>query len=190
VTDRPDTVRAFVALEIPDRVREILRREQEALKAALPRARWTRPEGQHLTLKFLGETPTRRLPDLVMAIAAEVSGLAAVEVELSGAGFFPNPRRPRVAWLGGSADGGPEAAAAVERAAVSASFPADRRPWSLHLTQARIDRGWPRNAIERFLDWGRTVRIDRFSCPEVVLFRSDLRPGGAVYTALERISLG
>jgi len=190
VTDRPDTVRAFVALEIPDRVRDILRREQKALKAELPRARWTRPEGQHLTLKFLGETPTHRLSGIVRAIAAEARGLAAVEVELSGAGFFPDPRRPRVAWLGGSADGGPEVAAAVERAAVSSDVPADRRPWSLHLTQARIDRGWPRSAVERFLEWGRTVRIGGFSCPEIVLFRSDLRPGGAVYTALDRVSLG
>jgi 2'-5' RNA ligase len=190
MSEPSDTIRAFVAFEIPDRVRDVIRREQSALRAALPRARWTRPDGQHLTLAFLGDAPRDRLVELVAAIAAEVAGLPAVEVELSGAGFFPDPRRPRVAWLGGSADGGPEVAAAVGRAAVASGFPADRHRWSLHLTQARIDRGWPRAAVERFLDWGRNVRIDRFSCREIVLFRSDLRPGGAVYTALDRVPLG
>jgi 2'-5' RNA ligase len=113
-----------------------------------------------------------------------------VPVALGGAGFFPNPRRPRVAWLGGTADGGAEVAAAVGRAVAAAGFAADRRRWTLHLTQARLHRPWPRTAVERFLDWGRGLEIDPFTCPEVVVFSSDLRPEGAVYTALERIPLG
>lgn len=183
------TIRAFVALEMPDRVRETIRREQRRLKIELPRARWTRPEGQHLTLKFLGEMPAHRVDSVAQSIGVAVTGRSALTVSLGGSGFFPSSRRPRVAWIGGRADGGAELAAAVDAAASSAGFPAEHRPWTLHLTQARLDRGWPRSAVERFLEWGRNLDLEKFVCPEIVLFSSELRPGGAVYTPLERIPL-
>jgi 2'-5' RNA ligase len=184
-----DVIRAFVAFEMPEEIRETIRRQQQALKLGLPRARWTRPEGQHLTLKFLGETPRIEIADLANKIFDRVRDLAAVEVRLGGAGFFPNAKRPRVAWVGGEADGGREVAAAVDAAAVRSGFPPERRPWSPHLTQARIDRPWPRTAVEQFLDWGRGLELEPFRCPEIVVYQSDLRRGGAVYTALERIPL-
>lgn len=184
-----DSIRAFVAFDLPPSVRSVIRREQDAIRAEMPKARWTRPEGQHVTLKFLGETPESRLDSLSAAIADGVVGIGAVEVCLAGSGFFPGPRRPRVAWIGGEARGGREVAAAVESAAATVGFDPDRRPWSLHLTQARLDRPWSRRAVETFLDWGRGLDIEPFICRNVVLFRSDLRPGGAVYTALERYPL-
>jgi len=183
------TVRAFVALEMPERIREVIGREQRHLKAELPRARWTRPEGQHLTLKFLGETTAEQLARLKEEISDRVSGMSAVTIRLHAAGFFPSNRRPRVAWIGGEASGGAEVAAAVEEAAAASGFPREGRVWSLHLTQARLDRAWPQNAVERFLEWGRGLEIEPFECGEVVLFASDLRPGGAVYTRLERFPL-
>lgn len=184
-----DAVRAFVALEMPEGIRETIRREQRALKAALPRARWTRPEGQHLTLRFLGETSVAVLDQLKEKIVNRVAGLPTVVVKLGGSGFYPNPKRPRVAWVGGEAEGGREAAAAVEAAAVGCGFAPERRPWSLHLTQARLERPWPPEDVERFLSWGQNLDVASFECPEVVLFESDLRRGGAVYTALERFPL-
>lgn len=186
----PRAVRAFVALELPEEVRELIRREQTQLRAELPRARWTRPEGQHLTLKFLGETAAEVLIELNRALAGATAGLPPVSVSLAGSGFFPNPMRPRVAWVGGEAPGGAELAAAVDAAAIGVGFTPERRPWSLHLTQARLERRWPREAVERFLEWGRGFEPAPFSCAEVVLFESELRPGGAVYTALERFPLG
>jgi 2'-5' RNA ligase len=184
-----DTIRVFVALDIPDEIRENIRHEQAALKRELPRARWTRPEGQHLTLKFLGEVPASSIDPLSEAIERRAPELSRVRVALGGSGFFPSPRRPRVAWVGGRAEGGAEAAAAVDRAIAPLGFPRERRPWSLHLTQARLDRPWPRASVERFLDWGRALDLPAFTCAELVLFRSELAPGGAVYTALKRVAL-
>ena len=182
-------VRAFVALEMPDRIRDEIRREQRHLRAEFPRARWTRPEGQHLTLKFIGETTAEKLSQLKMEVIDRVSVMPAVTVRLHGAGFFPSVRRPRVAWIGGEAPGGAAVAAAVDEAAVTSGFPREGRAWSLHLTQARLDRAWPRNLVERFIEWGRGLELEPFTCREVVLFASDLRPGGAVYTPLERFPL-
>ncbi|HSL16677.1 MAG TPA: RNA 2',3'-cyclic phosphodiesterase [Methylomirabilota bacterium] len=185
----PGAIRAFVALEMSDAVRERIRLEQQRLRAEMPRARWTRPDGQHLTLKFLGETPPEILDRFKGELAGRLAGLPAVTVRLGGAGFFPSPRRPRVAWIGGEADGGAAVAAAAQAAAAAVGLPPDGRPWSPHLTQARLDRPWPRSAVERFLEWGRGLAFEPFTCAEAVLFASELRPGGAVYTALERFPL-
>jgi 2'-5' RNA ligase len=59
----------------------------------------------------------------------------------------------------------------------------------LHLTVARLERPWPRPAVERFLGWGAELELEPFECPEAVLFESRLQPGGAVYTAMERFPL-
>ena len=181
--------RAFLALEVPAAVKTQLVAAQENLRRELPRARWTRSDGWHLTLKFLGEVEAPALEELATALAPRLRGHGGVSVRLGGTGFFPSPERPRVAWVGGAADGAESIVAEVERAAEAAGFPRERRPWSIHLTQARLKDRWPSAAVDRFLEWGETLDLEAFDCREVVLFESDLQPGGAVYTALERLPL-
>jgi len=182
-------IRAFLALEVPAAVKTQLASAQEVLRRELPRARWTRPDGWHLTLRFLGEVAAPALDELTTALASRLRGIGAVSVRLGGTGFFPSPARPRVAWVGGAADGAESVVAEVERAAEAAGFPRERRPWSIHLTQARLKARWPSAAVDRFLEWGEALELDAFDCQEVVLYKSDLQPGGAVYTALERLPL-
>lgn len=184
-----DEIRAFLALEIPESVKAEIGATREPLRSELPRARWVRMESQHLTLKFLGEAPTTVLSALAAAAGPRLAGLGVVTVRLGGCGFFPSPSRPRVAWLGGVADGVDPVVAAVERSAAELGFGRERRAWSLHVTQARLDRPWPAAAVERFLSWGETLRVEPFKCAEVVLFSSRLQPGGAVYTPIERMPL-
>ena len=184
-----DLVRAFIALEIAGPVKTALAAGSGRLRAELPRARWVRPESQHLTLKFLGETPPAVLQALAADLAPRLAGLGPVPVRLHGSGFFPSPARPRVAWLGGTAAGVEPLVAVVEEVAEAHDFPRERRPWSLHVTQARLDRQWPPDAVERFLAWGSGLELPAFTCAEVVLFGSRLERGGAVYTPLERMPL-
>jgi len=183
------SIRAFLALEIADHIKAQLASAQEELRDELPRARWTRPEGWHLTLKFLGEVERPVLADLGFELAPRVRGIGTVAVELERTGFFPSSNRPRVAWVGGTADRVEKVVAAVEEAAEIVGFPRERRPWSVHLTQARLKSQWPKAAVDRFLEWGDNLDLEPFTCREVVLFSSDLQPGGAVYTALERLPL-
>jgi len=182
-------IRAFLAFEIPEGVRSHLAAATNELRRDMPRARWTRPEGWHLTLKFLGETENLVLADLATGLAPRVRGLGTVDVHLGKTGFFPSSNRPRVAWVGGSAEGVEKVVQAVEEAAASVGFSRARRQWSAHLTMARLKSQWSRQAVDRFLQWGDQLNLEAFSCREVVLFKSDLRPGGAVYTALERFSI-
>ncbi len=190
MTIEPDgMVRAFVAVEIPEAVKAGLASAVDALRRQSPPARWTRPEGWHLTLKFLGDASQAQLEILVRDLSSLLSGCPPVRIRLHGCGLFPQPERPRVAWLGGKAPGLESIARAVESAARGTGFARERRPWSLHLTLARIRTRWPRDAVRRFFDWGDGLGLEAFECSEVVLFRSELEPGGAVYTALERLAL-
>jgi 2'-5' RNA ligase len=181
--------RAFLALEIPEAIKELIAEHQRRLRANLPKARWVRIEGQHLTLRFLGETTSDVLGSLTRDLAPKLKVLPAVAVSLVGAGFFPNSRRPRVAWIGGSADGVEPVVETVESVVSRHGFSRERRGWSLHLTQARLREPWPPEAVNSFLEWGRGLHFESFVCSEVVLFESTLKPDGAVYTALERMPL-
>ncbi|NOZ78623.1 MAG: RNA 2',3'-cyclic phosphodiesterase [Acidobacteria bacterium] len=187
---QPSTaIRAFLAFEIPLAIKERLERDMAALHRQLPPARWVRPGGLHLTIKFLGESRRGRLDDLSLALGRSLAALPPVTVTLGGSGFFPTASRARVAWIGGTVSGVEPVVDAVERMAVHAGWPPERRGWSLHLTLARLKTPWPRAAASRFLEWGGHLDFEPFRCSELVLFSSQLRPSGAVYTRLAGIPL-
>src|SRR5579883_3505547 len=110
-------MRCFVAVDLAPGVRAVLARTQEALRRAAPRAdvRWTRPEGLHVTLKFLGEVPEARCAEVAAALSGVAAAHRAVGVLARGLGGFPGAARPRVLWAG-LARGGAELAALARHA--------------------------------------------------------------------------
>jgi 2'-5' RNA ligase len=188
-SNQSDSIRAFLALEIPSSLKQHLTEQQQELRQRLPSARWVRPQGLHLTVKFLGDASREVLGELTGQLQPRLEALRPVTVSLEGSGFFPSPRRPRVAWIGGQAHNIEPVVEAVESVAKECGFAREKRRWSLHLTMARLRKPWPPPAVESFLEWGRSLRLDPFTCTEVVLFSSTLKPDGAVYTALDRMGL-
>ena len=182
-------IRVFLAFEIPVQIKKEIASQRRKLVEDLPRARWVRPEGQHLTLKFLGDVDRTVLSDLGQRLEVQLRGLRSVAVQLAGTGFFPSARRPRVAWIGGRADGAEAVANVVDEVAASCGFDRERRRWSIHITQARIKEPWFSDAVDTFVAWGDGLELEPFTASEVVLYSSDLRPTGAVYTALGRFPL-
>lgn len=183
-------MRLFCAVELPQAVRQQLERGIGELRRRLPSARWVRAEGIHVTLKFLGEQPEALVGALEDAARASLAACGPVEVRLGGGGFFPNPRRARVAWVGGQAVGLDRWAAVLEDAAADCGVAREERPFSLHLTLARLDRPWPEPDAQRFLAEVGGWRLEPFVAQEVVLFESQLGPGGSRYTALRRWPVG
>src|ERR1700682_1792555 len=86
-------------MDLPEHVREVLKDLIARLKLDCPKGRWVRPEGMHITLKFIGEADPGKL-DAIRAALETVHSSAPVEINLRGLGFFPNERRPRAAWCG------------------------------------------------------------------------------------------
>jgi len=186
---KPDGLRAFVAFELPDDVCGAVVSGRRELECRLPKARWVRKENQHLTLRFLGDVPRIGLEDFAGRLREDLKGVPAVTVSLGGTGFFPGPSRARVAWIGGEVQGITPVLRAVDEAVSVLGLENRGGPWALHLTQARIVKPWRAESVRAFLDWGQALRLRTFQVREVVVFTSELRPGGAVYTAFERISL-
>jgi 2'-5' RNA ligase len=189
-----DRLRLFVAVDLPEEVREALRDLQADLRARnLGDLRWARPEGIHLTLKFLGDTPAERVPAIRQALKAPAAAAPPLRLALGDVGTVGN-RRPRVVWQDVVGDVGPlkELREAVEALFVGMGFPPEEREYSPHLTLARVPQPPPHGTDERIQAALAAVTPPRaeFEVTEFVLMRSILDRTGAVYQRLAAFPLG
>ncbi len=184
-------LRLFLALELPPEVRSSLEEMQRKLKKTGADVRWVRIPAVHLTLKFLGSLEAERVGDLAGAVREAAAESSPLVLRLRAAGFFPRPRNARVVWAGLEGDLGElkTLARKVEAALEPLGFAAEKRGFRPHLTLGRIKSNrYKRDLIEEVLDLADFAGPE-FRAKEVILFKSDLRPSGAVYTALERFPL-
>ena len=185
-----ESYRLFVACELPAAVREALRGLQRSLQqGGASNLRWVRPEGIHLTLKFLGSVAAPRVEAIQGALGNAVSEPFRWEMRLSGVGSFGGPQRLRVVWvgLGGDVDGLVDLARRVDRALKPLGFPPEGRPFAPHLTLARVrDEASPedRRHLHGLLEAFSFPAFPAFALDSVSLMRSFLEPGGARYTCL------
>jgi len=179
-----DTVRAFVALELDDAIRDRLASLMGELRGRLQGLSWVRPEGIHLTLRFLGRASPSALEALKPQLRASASRCPPASPAVSGLGLFPERGRARVLWIGIAVPPAVHALQAeCEAAAVVAGFAAEARPFHPHLTLGRWREDAPRPELPA-TDLGPTP----LRC--LALYRSDLHPAGARHTPLERFQLG
>ena len=187
----PPTLRLFVALDIPDDVRAVMRRRLGKLRAQLTQSRWADPEQAHLTLAFLGHHPEERLAPLLVGLREVFARYPAMSLRLHSGGTFPPGRPARVAWVGVKA---PAELSTLQHdvadaAAAVLEWEPEKRPFHPHVTLARCNPAWPRRLAERFHGevqgpWG-----EEWLAAEGVLYRSRLSPRGAHYEPLERFPL-
>jgi 2'-5' RNA ligase len=194
--DSEQTLRLFVACELPAEMKAALASLQEALrKKGAPRLRWVRPEGIHLTLKFLGAVPQEKVAAIREALAPTVQGIPPLALALAEVGTFGGRRGARVLWVGTQGDLEPLSLLQqrVDKALEPLGFPPERRAFSPHLTLARVpDRA---GSDERETVWELAKTIEVPSAPavtigELSLMRSILGPGGAVYERVAAFPLG
>jgi 2'-5' RNA ligase len=184
----PRKLRLFVAIDVPEAIKDAIETDVvDALRDRLAGARWTRPDGRHLTLKFLGNVDDDRVNEIGRTLASVASEHSSFRASFGEVGGFPTLKRPRVLWIGMDDGAEPmsELAAQLERSLEPLGFEPEGRPFSGHFTLARFPK--PRT-IEDLPELA--VPRDVFHVSEVVLFRSQLHPKGARYTALERFPLG
>jgi RNA 2',3'-cyclic 3'-phosphodiesterase len=182
--------RLFIAADVPDDVKERLDAAVAPLRVRVPAARWTRQDGWHVTLKFLGSTWPRLMEEVRTAVATAASEATAFESSLTEIGVFASPARTRVVWAG-LADPDNRFAAIARRLddILEDSFVPEKRELTPHLTLARIN---PPRDIREFAPElvGLSVASREFPVDDLVLYRSRLSPTGATYEALERFPLG
>jgi RNA 2',3'-cyclic 3'-phosphodiesterase len=187
-----NAVRAFVALELAPEAVTHAAGMQSALRARGLRLRWVRPQNMHLTLKFLGEIPQADCAAVGRAVALAGQGAAPLKLTLQGLGVFPGIRRPRVLWigLGGQTEALGQLFARIEDELAGLGFDREIRGFQAHLTLARFKEPVaPQELLQAIEDLGGYAPLT-FSTEKLVLFKSDLRPQGAVYAPLTEVRLG
>lgn len=184
-------MRVFVAIDLPEGVRAALARAQAGLHAACAHnqgIRWTRADGLHLTLKFLGEISTDQVQAVAEALE-EIGPFESFTLEVKGFGFFPNARHPRVLWAGiESPPTLSELAVKVDAALANLDFPPEDRPFRPHLTLARFRTPRPEPGLEAALEKLSSTSLGSFEVTEYFLFESRLRRSGAEYCKLTRFA--
>ncbi|KPJ76485.1 MAG: hypothetical protein AMJ54_11585 [Deltaproteobacteria bacterium SG8_13] len=186
-----DQIRTFVACELPREIRSEIGQIQENLKQRRLRLTWVRPDKLHLTLKFLGDVSIDRVETIADAVGKAVREFSPISLSAKGIGVFPGIRRARVLWVG---IGGEflqlgQLQAAVSGGLAGVGFPAEKRPYRGHLTigriKAAVDPRQLADALTEFSDF----ETASFQVDEVVLFRSQLKPDGPIYTRLDAVKL-
>ena len=174
-------MRAFIAIDLPDAIHAALTDAQNNFRSVCRDARWTRPEGIHLTLKFLGEISDAQTKQVVEALNA-LGSFEPFPVEVKGFGFFPGGNRPRVLWAGVTAPPAlAEFAGRIETAMEKTGFAREDRSYSPHLTLARFQVPRPQPALQSRLAERAEASLGQFTASEFFLFESKLSPQGAQY---------
>ncbi len=187
VNGRWSDMRCFIALEISQKNRDEFSRITAILKASGAAVKWVAPKKIHLTLKFLGDVPKNK----ISAVTDKLKNIAAATpsfcITPAGIGVFPGWSRPRAVWVGvGPGDAAVKnLAAQVENAMKKEGFKKSDNPFSPHFTLGRIKTAKKTFLIKKAAN-AITVTPIPVRISEIILFKSDLTPTGAIYTPLSR----
>ncbi|HSO19423.1 MAG TPA: RNA 2',3'-cyclic phosphodiesterase [Desulfosarcina sp.] len=186
-----ETLRAFIAVPIPDRLSAFLQEAQARLRTKRSTVRWVPVRNIHLTLKFLGDIDPSQVPEISGRMDAAAATLPPFELNAGGVGVFPNLRQARVVWIGlaGDIERLRQLRAALESGLAACGFDMDTRPYRAHLTIGRTRQRMPAAQAADLLASPEDPVSDSFRVDRVILYRSILKPSGAEYRQLHASSL-
>ncbi len=181
-----ETIRAFIAIPIPDDIKSEFATAQARLRKAGGDVRWVKPGNAHITLQFLGNTPVVKIELIQSALSRVAASHRTVDIAIAGLGVFPSPKRPRVIWIGivegAGALGSLQAALVGEMR--NLGFQSEKRPFSPHITLGRVKSGRNLERIRSALNADREFQAGSFRATEIHLIRSVLSSEGPTYTTL------
>ncbi len=188
-------IRAFIAIELPQALQAQLGQIITQLQQRTSRAvRWVSPQNIHLTLKFLGNVSPANLNSLTGVLGTEAKRHKGLQFTVGGLGAFPNRLRPRVVWVGVAAPTTlTELQHGVDRETSRLGYPNEDRDFSPHLTLGRVSQHATPQEVKSISEALSAIQVGELAVvtvQHIQLFRSDLQPGGAVYTPLFKAALG
>lgn len=188
----PESWRLFIAIELPQNVRQKIKDHIDQLRTALPdaRASWTREDNLHLTLKFFGDIQVTRVEALSQALLRAVTRTPRFELVIGNCGSFPPRGKPKVLWIGidDPSTNLHKLHAALEDECAKVGFALEARPFHPHLTLARLRQ--PRGS-RRLAELHEQIGFDPITTDvrDVCLIRSELSSSGSRYTVLAKHEL-
>ena len=188
---KPDSIRCFVAIEIPDRIQAILSEVQSDFRSRIKKASWTRNGNFHMTLRFIGDVETTQIQEIDETLQKAVNFLKPFSIEIGGIGTFPNLSRPRVLWVG-LTQGVREVTTLskrINRELAKLGFQKDSR-FHPHFTLARLKEQVNMRTYTKLFNKHETIEGTVMNANHITLVRSELHPSGAVYTPINIYHLG
>jgi 2'-5' RNA ligase len=185
-------IRSFLAIELPKPVLRKIEEVQGDLRSAHAEVRWVVPEKIHLTLKFFGNIEESRIDLIFKSIEEPMRDTLPFSVRVRGAGAFPSLKNPRVIWMG-LADGKEKLISLqkqVEDQLERIGFEPEDRPFQPHLTLGRMRSSRGKEELVKKMERYTEEEFGDFRVEKVVLFKSDLRPSGPIYTPVRDMKLG
>lgn len=184
-------IRSFVAIPLERDLLNRIDKFQRELRGLPADVKWVHVHSIHLTLKFLGDIEETRVEELGGAIERASEGFTPWRIPVKGAGAFPSLRNPRVVWIGMQDQSGElvRLQGRIEREFSRLGFAEEGRPFSPHLTLGRVRSGRGKEDLVRALAGETHREFGEIAIAKVVLFRSELKPSGAVYTSLKEYAL-
>ena len=180
-------IRSFLAFELPEDIRQIVTRVSGEVRKSSLEVRWVRPEFIHVTVVFLGDIQSEQVRPMGVPLNAVCANHEPFKIFLKPMGCFPNSRNPRVIWLGigGDLERMSRFRDDLQQALSPFGIKEEERAFRPHLTLGRFKKAGKSPAeLERLLSTYRDLSSPPCTLNELVLFRSDLKPGGAVYTKM------
>lgn len=185
-------IRSFLAIELPEPILRKIGEVQGDLSATHAEVRWTNPEKIHLTLKFFGNIEESRIDPIFKSIEEPIRITLPFSLKVRGVGAFPHLKNPRVIWVGlvDEREILTPLQRQIEICFEKIGIQAEDRPFHPHLTLGRMKSSRGKEELVGRMERYREVEFGDFQVERVVLFKSDLRPSGPIYTSLREMKLG
>ena len=187
-------IRAFIAVDIAPNTISRITAAIEQLEPRIAAIRWVGADNFHLTLKFLGDIDESKIEPIGAALADALRLFPRLTINAKGLGVFPNPKRPRVLWVGLVGSYLVSLKAKVDSALTPLGFAPEEKTFTPHLTIGRWRQGeradrTAKRTLDQELGKWRDCEFGATSVDEVILFQSDLKPAGAIYRRLKVVTL-
>jgi len=185
-------IRSFLAFELPQEIKTIVATTSGEMRKSPIDVRWVNVDNIHLTVVFLGSVPSEDLDSINKTVAGVCKRYDPFTIFLSGAGMFASRLNPRILWLGlaGDLDRMAHYRNALQKKLKPFGVKQEKRPFRPHLTIGRFRKGAGTSPpLEELLAGYKDLTSPETTVRELVLFRSDLKPGGAEYSKLNTWAL-
>ena len=182
-------IRAFLAIRPSDDVIQKLVELESELEEAGADVRWVSAGSMHLTLQFLGNVREAEMPEIERGLGEALAGIAPFDIECRGVGVFPSQKRPRVVWVALRGEGLSRVAEGAETVLSPLGFPPEERGFTPHITIGRARSARGAENLVRLLKANAERSFGTSRIGHATLYRSQLRPDGAVYTPLVEFPL-
>jgi 2'-5' RNA ligase len=190
-----EQIRSFIAIELSGEVKQALTSLQSKLKSgSRTPVKWVDPNTIHLTLKFLGNIDVNMTGKITAVMEESTRGLHPFHINISRLGVFPNPRRIQVVWVGltGDVEKLVQLQKRIEAGLTPLGFAAEARPFSPHLTLARVRdqaTSYERQDLGRLIEGMPFDAGCRLNVDSLHLMKSQLTREGPIYSRLSSVML-